>query len=261
MNDHQDSLPEQTESPDEPASLFGRLFNVFAAPVELFEELRQSKPVHSNWFVPVLLSMIVGVLFSVVVFSQPDIVADIAAQQEKAVAAQVESGKLSQAQADQALVAMRPFQSGTVLMIFGSLGAVFATMVFFVILSLLMWVLVAKILKSDITLLKTFEMAGLASMINVLGALLTLLIVLLKGSLLAGPNAALFVGAFDQANYLHQFLSALSLVTIWYLVVLCIGASKLSGRSFGAAAAWIFGVWLVVRFGAAFGSAWWAGRA
>jgi hypothetical protein len=69
MNEDQNTSQEETESPAEPSSLFGRLFNMFAAPGELFDELRQSKPAHSNWVVPLLLSMVVGVLFSIVVFS------------------------------------------------------------------------------------------------------------------------------------------------------------------------------------------------
>lgn len=215
MNEDQGSRPEQTEPPVEATSLFGRLFNVFAAPGEVFNELRQAQLAHSNWVVPVLLSIMAGVLFSVVVFSQPDIVAGVFAQQESAITAQVESGKMSQEQADKTLAAMRQFQSGKMMMIFGSLGAVFATGILFVVLSLMMWVLTSKILKGDVTVLKTVEMVGLASMINVLGSLLTMMIVLLKGNILAGPNAALIVGTFDQANYLHQFLSALSLVTIW----------------------------------------------
>lgn len=85
-----------------------------------------------------------------------------------------------------------------------------------------------------------------------------MLIVLLMGSLTAGPNAAIFVEPIESTSYLHQFLGALNIMTIWYYVVLCIGASKFSQRSFGTVAVWVFGVWAVVRFGMAFGSAWWA---
>ncbi len=258
MNDDQESPTDEPESSAEPTSLFGRLFNVFAAPGELFEEIRRSKPSHSNWVVPLILSICAGVLFSVVVFSQPDIVASVFEQQEAVVMAKVDAGNISQEQADKSIEAMRQFQSGKLLMIFGSLGAGFGTIIFFVILSLLIWLLTSKILKGGIPLVKAFELVGLAGMINVLGALVTMLIVLLKGSILAGPNAAILLGSFDQASYLHQFLSALGVMTIWYLVVLSIGASKLSGRTIGVAAIWIFGVWAVVRFGMAIGSAWWA---
>jgi hypothetical protein len=185
-------------------------------------------------------------------------VASVFKQQETAISAQVESGKMTPEQAGKSLEAMRQFQSGKLMMILGSLGAVFATTIFFVLLSLLMWLLTSKILKGGIPLVKSFELVGLAGMINVIGTLVTMLIVLLKGSILAGPNAAILLSSFDQASYLHQFLSALGVMTIWYLVVLCIGADKLSGKTFGAAAIWIFGVWAVLRFGMAFGSAWWA---
>lgn len=92
---------------DEPSSLGTRLFNVFAAPGELFEELRHAQPAHSNWLVPLVLSMSVSILFTVVVFSQPDIVARIKAQQEEALAARVEAGKMTPEQAEQAVAGMQ----------------------------------------------------------------------------------------------------------------------------------------------------------
>lgn len=243
---------------DEPSSLGARIFNVFAAPGELFEELRVAKPVHSNWVVPLLLSFVVGITFSVVVFSQPDIVSGVFAQQEAALAARVEAGTMTQEQADQALVGMQQFSSGKVMMVMGSAAAVILGGIMFLITGLLIWLLASKILKGGIGVLKAFELTGLAGMIYVVGSFLTMAVVLYKGDVTAAPNAALFLEKFDPASYAHQFLAALNVVTLWYLVVVSIGVSKLAGRSFGAGAIWVFGFWLVVRSGLAAMSAWWA---
>lgn len=258
MNESSTSLTDAEPTTAEPMSLGARLFNVFAAPGELFEELRDQKTAHTNWLIPMLLCMVMGITFSLVVFSQPDIVASIANQQETAMAARVKAGKMTQEQADQAVERVRQFQSPTFFKMIGSLGAVFGTGIGLAVFSVLMWILMDKILKGDVSLNKSFELCGLSSMISFVGGLLTMLVVLLKGNIAAGPNAALLVPNFNQASYAHQFLGALNVMTIWYLVVLCIGASKLTRRPFGTAAFWIFGVWFVLRFGAAAGGAWWA---
>jgi hypothetical protein len=250
---------QESEAADEPASLWARLFNVFAAPGELFESLRESQPAHVNWLVPLLLSMASGVLFTVVVFSQPDIVAAMRAQQEAALMERVQAGRLSPEQAEQALAAMNRFTSPQMLMFLGSVGAIIGGAIFFVVVSLLTWLLTAKLLKGGTGLLKAFELAGLASMVYVVGSLLTMTLVLLKGDIQAGLNLALLIERFDPTNTAHQGLAALDAVTIWYLAVLSLGASQLTHRRFGAAAIWVFGSWAIVRGGLALGSAWWAG--
>jgi hypothetical protein len=251
--------PQEPVAAAEPQSLGTRLFNVFAAPGELFEDLRQREPAHSNWLVPLLLSMTAGVLFTVVVFSQPDLVAGMTAQQEAALMARVEAGHLSAEQAEQTLVAMNRFMSPRTLIIFGSVGAVMGGAAFFLLISLLTWLLTAKLLKSGTGLLKCFELAGLASMVFVVGTLLTMTLVLLKGDVQSGLNLTLLLDRFRPASYAHQCLAALDAVTLWYLGILSLGASRVAGRPFGAAAIWIFGVWALVRGGLALGSAWWAG--
>ena len=51
-------------------SLGARLFNVFATPGDVFEEVRQSKPCVGNWLLPMFLSCVIGVISVLVIFSQ-----------------------------------------------------------------------------------------------------------------------------------------------------------------------------------------------
>lgn len=252
--------PVSDSESDEPSSLAARLFNVFAAPAEVFDELRAAPPAHGNWIVPLLLSMGAGILFSVVAFSQPDILSGVAAQQEAALAARVEAGQMTAEQADQTLEAMRRFSSPRVMMLFGSVGSVIGSGLFLVVLALLLWVLASKILGGGTSLMKAFELAGLACMIHVAGSLVTLTLVLLRGDVQAGLNPGLFLESFRPADYGHQLLIMWDAVTLWYLAILSLGVSRLTGRSSRLTAAWIFGFWLVVRGALALGSAWWAGK-
>ena len=55
-------LPLPVEEVQRPASsLASRLLNVFAAPGDVFEEIRTGTPSTANWLVPLLLACLLGV--------------------------------------------------------------------------------------------------------------------------------------------------------------------------------------------------------
>jgi hypothetical protein len=237
-------------------SLPARLFNVYAAPGEVFESGRSSPPTHVNWLVPTMLSALLGVVFSLVVLGQPDIANSAFAAQEKALQKRVDAGKLTQQQADQQIAVMRKMVP--VMKYFGMAGALFGTVASLLVISGLVWVLTAKILKGDVSFLKTLELVGLAGMIPVAGGLIAMLVVLLKGDINSGANLGLLVGTLDPRNVVHQILAAVNLPTLWHNAVLSIGVSKLSGQSVLKSAAWVFGFWLVVGGAMTIASVVWA---
>src|SRR6266567_4701928 len=107
-------LPLPLEEVQRPASsLAGRLLNVFAAPGDVFEEIRTSAPSTANWFVPLLLSCLIGVCYVFVVFSQETILQSMREAQEKAMQKQVDAGKLTQQQAEQRLEMAQRFAGPT----------------------------------------------------------------------------------------------------------------------------------------------------
>lgn len=242
--DEQPSPPDGTTAP-EAMTLPGRLFNVYAAPGDVFESIRFAHGSHANWIAPTVLSALLGVIFSLVVLGQPDIAAGAFAGQEAALQKQVDAGKLAQEQADKQVAVLRKMVP--MMKYFGMAGAVVGTLVSLMVISGLVWVLTAKVLKGDVSFLKTLEMVGLAGMIPVAGGLITMLIVLLKGDINSGADLGLLVGTVDPRNVVHQILAAISLPTFWYNAVLSVGVSRLSGQSFAKSALWVFGFWLVVR--------------
>lgn len=246
---------ESVNSPAEATSLWSKLFNIFASPGEVFDEIRGRTPRLAHWLVPALLSCLVGIVFSVTVFSQPDLLATMSQQQEAQLQKAVDAGKMTQDQMNQQLAAVRRFMTPTLMMAFGIGGSLVGTFVYLAFISLLVWVLADKILKGGVSFMKAFELAGLASMINVLGGLVTLWIVLIKGNVAAGPNAALFLASFDQTNVVHHFIGALNIFTLWYMAILALGVARTTGRSWLAAGSWVFGFWLVARAALAFVSA------
>jgi hypothetical protein len=249
-------VPPTPESPSAPAtSLAGRLINVFAAPGEVFGEVKTAAPSVANWLVPAILFMVLSWLSAALIFSQPAIRQQISELSTKAIDRQVEKGKMSSAQADQARAAAEKIGSvgyeigAAVVPVFAAFGSPFFG-------GLILWLVGSFALKGPFPYMKGVEVAGLSGMIVALSIIVKTLLILITGNLFASPSLALVIKDFDPQNTVHSLLAMMDVMVLWLLTVRAIGLSRLSGASFGKAAAWIFGIWIVITgamigFGAA----------
>ena len=226
-----------------PSSLISRLLNIYAAPGDVFDEIRTSKPSTANWLVPLLLTCLVGVIYSFAVFSQQNILHSMREAQEKAMQKQVDAGKMTKQQADQALEVSERFMGPSLMKVFGSVGAVVANCVMLFLAALILWLLGRWALKTRFPYLKAMEVAGLAGSINILGGTVAMLLAVVMGNLAMSPGPVLLVHEFDPANKVHVFLSQLNVFMLWYIALLSLGLAKLSQTAFGKAAIWLFGLW------------------
>jgi len=223
-------------------SLAARLLNVFAVPGEVFSEVKASPASTASWLVPALLSAFVGILSAIIIFSQPAVVQQIREQQTKAMDQQVQAGKLTQEQADQATKVIERFTGPTMLKIFGSGGAVVASFIHVIWWAFVLWLLAKWFLKVSVPFPKALEVAGLAMMINVLGAIVAMLLIVNLGRLGATPSLALAIPDFDATRKSHLFLGAANVFYFWLVGVMAVGLAKLSGAPFLRAA------WLVLTY-------------
>ncbi len=238
------SLPEPVRAPVPPpsTSLAARLLNIFAVPGEVFEEVKATRFRAGNWVVPVVLSAIIGAVSAVIIFSQPTIQQKLHEQQEKMLAPQVQAGKLSQADADKAL---DMFSNPLLLKIGGGVGAVVASVVRVFWWALVLWLLGRWFLKSQFDFLKALEVSGLALMISVLGAMVSLLLIVNLGRLFATPSLALAVSDFDATRKGHLFLGAANVFSFWQVAVSALGLAKLAGVPILRAALLVFTFWFL----------------
>jgi hypothetical protein len=243
-----ETIPPLPDAELKPAatSLWSRLMNVFAAPGEVFEEVKTNVSSTGNWLVPALILMVAGAISSMVIFSQPDVVQQIHEQQQKAFDKQISAGKMTQAQADQASAVADKFSGPTALKIYGCVGAVMTGFISLFWSAFVLWLIARFYLKVPIGYLKVLEVAGLAAMIMALSAVVKTLLIVVTGNLYAALSPILFVKHFDPRNPLHSFLALLDVMTFWVLAVRSIGLAKLTGATFGKTAVAVFGVWLVI---------------
>ncbi len=227
-------------------SLMGRLTNVFAAPGEVFDSVKAATASVANWMAPAVLLMVVSWIGAWFIFSQPVIQHQLTDIQDKAVQKAIEKQHLSKEQAETARETAAKY-AGMGTKIMAVVAPVLAGILIPVWWGLLGWLIGTKALKAQFPIMKAIEVAGLANVITVLEAIVKTLLILVTSSAFATPSLALLIHDFDPQNPAHGALSAVNVMTFWYLAVVATGVARLSSVAFGKSAAWVFGIWAFYR--------------
>jgi hypothetical protein len=197
--------------------------------------------------------MIGGVIYTLVIFSQPKIIHDMQQVQEKKFQEMVSAGKMTQEQADKMIATVGKFMTPTFLKIMGCLSSVVANAGILFLTALIFWAVGSRALHGNFHYMKAVEAIGVGMMINILGTIIGMLLAVIYGNILITLGPVLLVANhFDAANKVHKILSALNVTSLWYVGVLSIGLARLSGASFVKAAEWLYGIWAAITLGAIF---------
>ena len=239
-------------TPTEPSmSLGSRITNVFASPSEAFAGISSMESKTSLWLWPWLVTIVLLVIFTFVMFSNETLRQQIMEVQTKSMEQRVASGQMTQQQADQAQAGME--RMGGFMSAIAAVGVVIVTTIYFFAGALIFWLVGKFALKSSEGYGSYLGMYGTSAWIGVLGALISMLMILGIGSLYATPSAALAVFSnFDPLNTTHRILSKLDVFAAWQAVVLGIGLGKLTGKSTGTTIGISVGMWIVWALGTGF---------
>jgi len=219
---------------------------VYAAPGDVFDELKTAPSSVANWLVPILIVTVAMITSFVVTLSQPTIKQQLVEMQEKAIDQQVAAGKVTAEQAKTVknqLAALPPW----VMQLFGIVQGVVAGFVGAFWWALVLWLLGKMALKSNVPFLTALEASGLSMMIFALSVVVTTLLVVLLGNIMARPALSVLIGEFNPSSKAHLLLGSVNLFYLWSTTVLALALSKLSNVPFGRAAMWLFGFWAVSR--------------
>ena len=230
-------------------SLGNRMMNVFIAPAEVFDEIKSSPPRTGNWLMPMILAIVVGWVYTVLVFSQPGVIQAMKDAQARKWQQMVDSGKYTQKQADQIQAMSENFMTPTFLRVVGILGVLISQPALLFLLALIVWLLGTKAFGGNFEYMKAVEVVGMSAMIAVVGAIVSMLLAVIYGSIYMTPGPVLLVGHFDPLNKVHMALSTMNLGSLWYVGVVATGLSRLSGASFLKSALWGFGIWALFTLG------------
>lgn len=226
-------------------SFMTRAANVFASPTELYSEVATQPVKASSWSIPYIVSLLLAIIFTYVLFSNPTLKQQVYDSQERAWKQAVAQGKMTQSQYEQMSNGME--SSGpTMFMIIGGGATVVIITVMFFGLALLLWLIVKLGLKASASYGKMLEVLGLASLISIAGTIVTLLLMNAFNTMYAAPGASLLImSSFDPTSTAHRFIAAINIFTIWEVIVLGIGISRIAGKSYGVGIGIMVGLWIV----------------
>lgn len=226
-------------------SAFGRMFNVLAAPGEVYEEIKEQPVNHANWIVPAIVWTITGITCILLLFSQDWAMYEIRKGQQKAMEQQVSAGKISREQADQAAQFMERFMpvmvkvGGSVTILIMAFGLPFFW-------GFVIWLVGARVFKADFEYMKGVEAAGLANIIYAVAGIIGTLVSLAIGRFVY-LSAAFPIKEFDFTSRQHFALAAINPLYLWFAAVIATAVAVFSGASWAKAAAWVLLIWIASR--------------
>jgi hypothetical protein len=244
------SRPEDYEghsgNPESPPSLSlpSRLFNIYAAPGEVFDDVKRSPFRVSNWVAPALLLILVSWTCPWLVFRQPAIEQQLREVTAQAIDEQVATGKIQEDQAEQVKVMAERWS-----VLGAKIGAYavppFAGFGMPFLLGVVVWLIGTKMFGAQFGYMKAVEVSALAGMIGVLHTIVQSLLILLTGNLFASLSPVLLIRDYNPQVFWHAAAASLNIMTFWALGVRSIALAKLSGSTTARASAWMFGLWII----------------
>jgi len=216
------------------------MFNVIAAPGEVFDEVRSSPHQTANWLVPALLLTLVGCVGLLLCFTQPAIQQQMDDIVTKAIEKQ--TGRVPMNDQARELGEKIGKVSMKVSMMAEPVVTAFAMPFWW---GLILWMVGTKIFKGDFSFMKAVEVAGLTHVLGLLEFLVRVLIAIALGNLFAGLHLGMLVQNFDTTNPAHMALAVVNFFSFWAVAVRALGLAKLSGVSFGKALVTLLGLWVV----------------
>jgi ABC-type lipoprotein release transport system permease subunit len=105
--------------------------------------------------------------------------------------------------------------------------------------ALAVWLIARLRYKAEFPFVKAVEAAGLVWMIGLVNLVLSTLLKVGKGSLLATPGPVLLLPQIDPGQVTHRLLAACDLLQFWLVAVLALALARLAGLAYWRALPWL----------------------
>ncbi len=249
-----EELQEQDSGEEEEFELShtDKLAGIFTEPSATFEATAKFPPKTSDWLIPVFSLIIVVIISNFLIMSNPIIKQAIVEKQlsivEKQFADAVESGSMSQQQADEQMDRVRDTidQQMAAGQIFSVIGVLLGVFIVFFIVAGVYFLFSRFALKGDGTYASAMVPYGLSFYISIIAAIIQLILSLSMDKHFQDLSVATFID-MDTSTFIGMLLSKLDIFSIWAYSIIAIGLAKMfksedSGKYF----AMVFGLWIGV---------------
>lgn len=239
-----ESSPEEESYPIEQLTQTDAMSGTLTSPSETFETIAHT-PLKNYFIIPVIISVILGLVSSFLFMSDKELVGKTMDKQKEKMMEKFEQnikdGKMTREDADKAMESMNPEGMFFKLIAFG--GAVLLPFLTLLILSTI-YLIILKLMKANFEFKNILNVVGLAMIISAVGGLLSIIISVLKGDLTTiGPG--LFLNESSTGEKLYSLLLKIDLFTIWFYAVIAVGLSRISRTDILKTAPFVFGLWII----------------
>ncbi len=243
MSEQADSLDHPAQ---EPMSLAGKAAGVFYKPSRVFDSVMTSGVKFLDWFLPLVLVLVIAGVSSYVQLNTPALRMQIVEQREETITKAEAKGEITADQAEQEreMVVDNISSASAFAVVLRIMTVTIVLLIEFFLVSLV-WFLVGRFaLNSSFDYAKGLAATGMSYWITGVGLIFAIVIAVLSSRLDGGVHLGMLFPMNSQ-SLAYSILSRLNLFTVWSLIIVSIGIGALSGKKKLAAGVWVFGIWIV----------------
>ncbi len=234
------------QSPGKSMSFLQKAAGVFYKPSEVFDFVKTSGIKFIDWFIPLLLVLVVAAVTSFVELNVPSLRLQIVQQREAAIEKAEAQGRISTQQADQQRqMIVDNVGTGSAFAVTVRILTVTVVLLITFFIVALVWFLVGRFpLNSPFDFTKAVAITGLSNSVVGIGLIVALVISVFTSRLDGGLQLGMLVKMSDQSTA-YAVLSKINLFTIWSLMVVSAGLGIFTGKKKMRAGVWVFGIWIL----------------
>lgn len=233
----------------EPLSKSEAMTGVITAPSETFETIAHS-PKMNYWILPIIIFIVCNLIATFLAMNDADLMTNIMNEKKAALQQQfdekVKSGDMTQEQANQSMEMSEKFMNpkGPFFQAVGYGFSVIGPFLLLFVMSVFI-LIIMKIFRSDISFGNTLNVVGLSLILFGISAIITNILSVLMGNAQT-LSLGLLLNKESIGNQLHTFISALDVFSIWMIILISIGLSKIGKVSFAKICTVLFIIFLAI---------------
>ena len=240
--------PGTTETPAEPEeelSHSDKMIGIFTEPSSTFEKIAKFPVKTIDWFLPVLILLVVVAITQILVMSNKEIAYQAKLKQEETINKMVEKGVITREQADQRIEQSEKFTNGPLAKIFQTIAIFLFGFIYFFIIVLIYFLFAKLVFKGDGGYTSALVASGLTSYIAIIQIVLAAILAMVFGRLLNGLSIA-SLADIDKSTLVGFILGKIDPFSIWAYSIIGIGLAKMfKSNSTTKYIIMVFAVWIL----------------
>jgi hypothetical protein len=218
-----------------------KIAGIITEPAKTFEATAKFPPRTIDWVLPIIILLLLSIVSQFILFSNPEISYQMQQKQREVTQKLVQSGKMTQEQADK----QAQFMTGPTMAVIRSVSILIFGFIFFLIITGIYFLFCKFALKGDGNYISALVANGLTAYVAVIQIILATVFSIILGRMMQDVSVASLLG-MEKTSLAGWLLSFIDIITIWSFSVLSIGLAKMfKSQSTVKYFILVFGLWFV----------------